>query len=396
MTRSVRPKRDLRLLLALTLAGLAGCSEGVETDYGRSRAASINGTGVLLRAFRDRGHETRAAVRLTETLSEWADVIVRVAQVPGPPGKEEAAWYDNWLQERADRRVIFIARNYDARPDYWQATLDGLPADAAPRLRERLTEALNLSRTWYDDLPPHVKHPADPDEWFAVEPSPKGKPAAPVVAKKLQGPWAAGVDAAKVAVVVREPLKVNDETVLLSADGAALAMSWEHGAGGRVLAVANASFLLNAALAVRPARWPLATRVVDWAGFDGDEDEGETGPFVRRRVAFVEGRNVLSDGAKNPSVFDLLWVEPFGKVAAQVFLFGLAACLAIAPRLGRPRPSEPSGAERPAANPEALGALLARAGNARDAREVLEFYRRWRARPASRGRPNGRTTGGGP
>ena len=81
-------------------------------------------------------------------------------------------------------------------------------------------------------------------------------------------------------------------------------------------------------------------------------------------------------------------------MAAQLLVLGLAACLARAPRLGRPRPEPPSGEDRPVAHPEALGALLARTGAGRDARP-LDAYRRWRQpvdwrRPARADRVRGR------
>jgi hypothetical protein len=380
---------------------LAGCSPGVETAYGRSRPPSINGTGVLAGLFRERGHEVRAAVRLTDELSDWADVIVRFAPTPGPPAEDEAKWYDGWLNARYGRRVVYVPHDYDAGPDYWSAALEKLPKDAPKRLRERVEEARTQSEGWENRLPPKPKDVATPEDWFAVKDGGKGRgvskkagkaaTAAPApspvkvqVCDKLEGPWARGVDAAKARVVRHEVLVVGSEDVLLTCDGEALAMSWTRYNGSRVVAVANGSFLLNAALAANPARRPLALRVVDWSGSDSDEAEGREGRTVPKRVAFVEGAFVLS-GLKMPSVFDLLKVEPFGVVAAQLLALGLAACLARAPRLGRPKPEAPSGADRPAAHPEALGALLARTGQAREARSILDAYRRWRSGPAGRG-----------
>src|SRR5262245_38549861 len=95
----------------------------------------------------------------------------------------------------------------------------------------------------------------------------------------------------------------------------------------------------------RDVRWRCTVRWV------GDE------PL---HVAFVEGRHLLSGPAVEPSVFSLLTIRPFGWVVAQLLVLGLVACLARAPRLGRPRPEPSSGEDRPAAHPEALGALLAR------------------------------------
>ena len=77
-----------------------------------------------------------------------------------------------------------------------------------------------------------------------------------------------------------------------------------------------------------------------------------------------------------PSLWDLLRRIPSLRwVAIQVGLAALLAALARAPRLGRPRPDPPSGADRPAEHAVALGALLARASAAREAHELLDRYR---------------------
>ncbi|MGE3820597.1 MAG: hypothetical protein AB7I30_14385 [Isosphaeraceae bacterium] len=378
---------------------ILGCSNGVETPYGRSRTTSINGTGALAEMFRARGHEVRAAVRLSDELNAWADVIVRISPYSGPVPNDEANWYDAWLNTQAGRRIVYVPRDYVADVEYWSRALDQLPSDATPRLRERVQNALDQARAQdgVEQFPPDAKEVADARSWFALEPptpdpltSPKpqagsfrasgrvatGPPSQ--VCADLSGPWAAGVSSMRAAIPFRRWLKTADEVVLLACGSKALAASWTRNNTSRVLILANGSFALNAALAANPGRRPLAERVVDWAGFAGDEEEGESGATIPKRVAFVEGLHVATEPARQPSVFDLLYVEPFGKVAAQLLALGLVAALARAPRLGRALPDEPSGADRPAAHPEALGALLARTGQAGVARSILETYRRWR------------------
>ena len=158
---------------------------------------------------------------------------------------------------------------------------------------------------------------------------------------------------------------------LLTGDDKPIAVEWERPNGGKVLVLGNASFLLNATVANR-ARRPLTERVVNWIG---KSSYFESFP---KNVAFVEGPFVMSTGSAEPSVFHLLQVSPFGWIGSQVFVLALIACLAKAPMLGRPKSAEPSGADRPVAHPEALGALLSRTGQAGQARTILEAYRRWR------------------
>jgi len=379
----------VRAALALAVAALAlpGCSGSVDTTYGRSRPPSVNGTAVLADLFRARGHEVRSAVRLTDELGGWADVLVRFAQTPGPPSREEAEWYSTWLDQGPGRSLVYVPRDYDAAPEYWDRAREQLPPDAPERTVERIAEARKEAGGWEVRLPPPAKSPALAEQWFAVE---GGK--TPVVCRTLGGPWAAGVDPAKAALTRHQTLKVDSERVLLSGDDKPLVIDWgDEDEGGRVLVAASGTFLLNFPLTEK-ARRPLAVRTVRWAeGVDGGEDVEDEEGLGPLRVAFVEGSSVLSDVARTPSVFALLKVSPFGMVAAQLFALGLAGCLARAPRLGRPRPDEPSGADRPVAHPEALGALLARTRQARAARTILDAYRRWRGSPPGRDAPRAGT-----
>src|SRR5439155_9759641 len=109
---------------------LSGCGRGPDTNYGSSRGASLNGTAAFAALVEGRGHEVRTALRLTDELAGWADVIVRFAAVPGPPGRDEAEWYDNWLAGRPGRDMVYVVRYYDARDDYWDLVLDQLGEQA--------------------------------------------------------------------------------------------------------------------------------------------------------------------------------------------------------------------------------------------------------------------------
>ncbi|MDR3635019.1 MAG: DUF4350 domain-containing protein [Isosphaeraceae bacterium] len=352
------------LLPTLFVLALAGCGSELETDYGYTRGKSLNGTGVLAELFRKQGHEIRAAVRLTDELEEWADVIVRFAPYPGPPALEEADWYARWLDHEAGRRLVYVVHDYDAEPDFWTEVLSRLPQGTPARERERVERRQQDARHWSDHLPTPPKEIADATNWFSITRTTKP----PSACKTLEGPWADGIDAKNTAITRHDTLKVDSETVLLKGDGEALVMEWTRYNGSRVLVAANGSFLVNAAL-LNKARRPLADGTIAWAT---DEGEGLS-------VAFVEGRFVTGEAAGMPSIWSMLrrlW--EFRWIAFQMLLLGLAVCLARAARLGRPRSEPSAGTDRPVAHPEALGALLARTRQAGDARAILEAYRRWR------------------
>ena len=191
------------ILLALAVLGVAGCGPGVETKYGRSRSVSVNGTGVFADLFRAEGDQVRPAVRLTDELREWADVIVRFAPAPGPPPREEAEWYNRWLNEFPERRLVYVTRDYEATEEYWARALDQLPANATARTRERIEEARKEAEDWPDHLPPATKKVAD--DWFTVK---AGR--SPTICSKLAGPWARGVNPKKAALTRHQALKAPE------------------------------------------------------------------------------------------------------------------------------------------------------------------------------------------
>ena len=366
-------------LLAIVATALSGCGGAIDATYGRAHNTSVNGTGAFADLLRSQGHEVRIAVALTDELMDWAEVVVRFAPTPGPIRRVEAQWYSEWMNETDDPRMLYVPQDYDAAPEYWSRVLAELPADSPPRIAERIKEARDASeRVWHASTLP-ASDLSRADEWFAVKTTSNGR----LACKTLSGPWAEGVDAEAAAIPRNEVFKVDSETVLLKGDDEPLVMTWTRADFGRVLVVANASFLLNAPL-VDPARRPLALRTLAW--LNGRPDQiGPSSSDRPRRVAFLEGSLRSGPAAAMPSVFALLEIRPYKWVAAQVLALGLAACLARAPRLGRARPEEPSGADRPVAHPEALGALLARTRRADEARALLEVYRRWRLGPSSRG-----------
>jgi hypothetical protein len=358
--------------LALAIVGLSGCGGVVDTTYGRARSRSVNGTSIFAGLLRANGHEVRPAIRLTEELHDWAEVIVRFASRPGAPNADETAWYYMWMRDKPGRTVVYIPRDYDAFQEYWTRVADDLPTDAPLRLRTRVEEerAAAKGESHVSIQPP--PHPTAPGDWFAVESASD----APRVCTTLSGPWAAGLDPVDVVLTRNQTIK-NDgkwrQWPLLFGDDKRLIVERSNGEGSRILVIANGCFLLNVPITKR-AREPLVQHVVEWIG----TDFANRSRIVSKHVAFIEGSSVLTERSADSSVFALLRHDPFGWVIGQFSLLALAASLAAAPRLGRARPEPASGADRPVAHPEALGALLARAGHAREAKLTLDAYRRWR------------------
>ena len=145
-------RRAMTAVLAVVGLGPLGCSEEIDATYGRMRGASVNGTGALAELFRQEGHTVRAAVRLTDDLAEWADVIVRFAPTPGPPGRDEADWYDEWLDRGRGSGLIYVPRDYDAQAEYWQGVLEAMPKTADASLRARVEKRLEAAKPWSSQI----------------------------------------------------------------------------------------------------------------------------------------------------------------------------------------------------------------------------------------------------
>jgi len=353
----------------LCAATLSGCAQGPETSYGSARGGSINGTGAFAALLRHRGHEVRSAWRLSESLSAWADVIVRFASTPGPPDRDEAEWFGAWLEAKEDRSLIYVVRDYDSEAEYWSLVLDQLDDSAEAEPCAEAESRRSKAASWVSRLPSQTSHPADALAWFAIASAIEP----PAVCKSLDGALAFGVDAERAGITVHAPLKRGEESSLLEGDGKTLAEEWEVQSGSRIMVIANASFLVNLAL-INPERRIMAGRVADWLG----------DPPLK--VALVEGFSPIGDLESPPTLFDLIArIEGFRWAAIQLGLFGLLACLARAPTLGRPRPEPASDADRPAAHAEALGALLQRTRNPTAALEQVVRYRAWRSPRTARG-----------
>ncbi|RUL86170.1 DUF4350 domain-containing protein [Tautonia sociabilis] len=370
MIASGHGSRILALVAMAAALSLSGCGEErIETEYGRMRGRSVNGTGAFAELLRGRGHEVRAARRLNDELAGWADTIVRFAPEPGPIERDEADWYLDWQLSGLGRRLIFVCRDGGAEAEYWAAALSSLPADAPRVQRDRILRKLGEAGGWGSDPAPPDLEPAEAQLWFSIDSS-RGLTAS---ASTLDGPWAEGVDPAAANVPINRAIEQTSETEmpLLVGDGRILAMDWvwEMNEGtdpSAVLVLANGSFLLNAAI-VPKARRSLTLRVAEWAG------------STPRKVAFVEGPFVFGAQQPLPTPWEVIRQVPeLGMVAGHFLAFALAAALSRAVLLGRPRPAPSIALDRPSAHAEALGHLLARVGASQAARSILASYRRWR------------------
>ena len=132
------------LAAVLCLTAAAGCGPRIEHEYGKRQGihpGSVNGTAVLAEMFENAGHTVSSWWSLSPRLNKRADCIVWFPDDFERPTPEVTRWLDDWLKEKPNRTLIYVGRDFDAEPDYWQKILPLVPADQRSEVRQRLLDA---------------------------------------------------------------------------------------------------------------------------------------------------------------------------------------------------------------------------------------------------------------
>ncbi len=337
----------------LLLVALSGCGqEYIENEYGRQHlpatAGSVNGTDVLAAMFEAAGHDVHTRRTLVTDEMTAADVVVWFPDDTFAPREEVCDWFDEWLVEEPGRTLIFVGRDFNAEPQYWdfhynrKPPADGGDSDTPDKSEakdaEKDKEANEDKPAEESDEPKAVPDDKDDDDsdeekslecrWFYYEPGKK------VTVRELSGPWAAGIDAKKARIEV--------ETRLVTADGYEVLLGTEVGPfvsrhtppyseNSQIILVENGSFLLNLPLINHEHR-KLAGKLVAAIG------EG-------RSVVFLEsgpGGPPIDPPPTDSSLWTLFQGWPLGVILLQLGVAGLIFCFARWPIFGRPK--QPPGA----------------------------------------------------
>ncbi len=370
-------KRCLGLFLLLAM--LTGCRGAVDLEdaYGQRRGAggsSVNGTSVLAGMFRQAGFQVSSVNRLSSASLHRCDVVVWAPDDFRPPDADVRQFFEEWFASDRPKTLVYIGRDYDAAPDYWEAVLASAPASERVALMRR--RALAIA----DHEARRLDMPADATiEWFTMQ---RDRP--PRKAEQLGGPWSAGVEESRTDIRTRGLLQIpTDEELeqlwssagpaadsrpafasLLNAGPTVLVSrvtkpTW---GGSQLIVVTNGSFLLNL---------PLVNH----------EHRKLAGHLIRAcqpgsRVVFLES------GPTGPRVFDGM-TPPESSLRAsreQVallahwYVLGLVYCLCVFPIFGRPKTLRDTAPAEFIQHVEALGDLLRRTRDHRYARRQIEHY----------------------
>lgn len=348
---------------AFLLFFFAGCGQDIETTYGQREGAaassSVNGTGVLAEMFEQAGHRVFSWRTLSPRLRNRADCIVWFPNDFEPPGEKVRQWLVEWLDEVPGRTLIYVGRDFDATPWYWQKVEPGTPDDQLAELRQRKLTALSAFRLQRQEIP------ETNDGWFREDPQLKPRQVRSLTGKPE---WLEGVDPAKVEIELNGRMKPSpDAEVVLASDDDMLA-SVEWFGESRLIVVANGSFLLNLPLVNHEHR-KLAGHLIDKIG------------EPRKTVVFLEswsgGPQIIEEDptASMPTGLEMFHLWPTSWILLHLAVVGILLCFARYPIFGLPRDPEPDTVSDFGKHIQALGDLLSRSGDTSYAMSRILHYR---------------------
>lgn len=354
--------------LVALLAGvylLGNVESNVETRYGRRREGkSVNGSGVLAGLFERAGHQVISRATLSPAM-ERAQTIVWIPDDFAPPTRLQSEFLEKWLSSGADRTVIYVGRDFDAGPEYWEKIEPRVDPALLPETRRRWAQA--QAAYDYERVGAADKVEA---QWFTTQRSvAQGKTG------DLAGPWTEGLELENTAIVVGHNLLPESSgdryrvEQLLSVDEKPFItrLQASHWPDSQVILISNGSFLLNLPL-VNSEHRKLAGRLVSQCqqGLCVFLETGPGGPGIDNRESRTPGL----------TGFEVLTVWPISPIVIHLVALGLLACFLMFPIFGNPRTLAEEDASDFGEHVQALGDLLYRVNDKTHARRQINAYRK--------------------
>lgn len=324
------------LLLLLALAG-CGKARDISTVYGQRDSTeggtSVNGTGVLAEMFEKKGHRVYDWRRLSPRVNSF-QTIVWAPDDFDTPTVAQREYLENWLAAMPGRTLVYIGRDYDAAPEYWQRVQPG----AAPEQAAEIARRLAAARAECDSARARMPKEAY-GRWFTAHGhEPKRK------VTTLDGPWAHGVNAAQTDITLQGRFdaptpsqkdaqdwrELPEREVLLSseADPLVTRVTDDNWYKSQIIVVTNGSFLLNLPLVNHEHR-KLAAQLVEECGPPGKVlflESGAAGPQILKK-----------EGNKLPTGFEWLTAWPLNAIVLHLLALGIVFIAANFAVFGRPR-----------------------------------------------------------
>ncbi len=359
---SVPPMSKTRWrFLTLGAIGLAmlGCRNHLDDVYGRRAGVlggeSVNGTAVLGELFQQAGHRVFTWRRLSPRAAT-ADVIFWCPDRFELPGQQAEQWLEDWLAQ-GNRTLIYVGRDFDAAPDYWNKILPAAPQSQRAEVTSRRNRAQAKFTRDRNSLPG-----AAACRWFSVKKQPQARKV-----RSLAGPWSQGVDAQKVEIQLASRLELPQQAqVLLSSADDPIVGRLVYDRSSQVLVIANGSFLLNLPLVNHEHRI-LASRLLQAVGSSKKIVFLESGPGVIE-VLDKDPQPQVPTGTEMFAQWPLNWI------LFHLSLFGILLIAARWPILGLAKAVRQSSLSDFGKHITALGSLLQQTQDRTDAIEQIEHY----------------------
>lgn len=348
---------------AIVLACLAGCGpEELQTAYGRrltpGASKSINGTAVFAEMFTQRGH----SVVSRQALGEWLDRTDCIVWFPddfaGPP-EPVCARLTDWLTYGDERLLIYVGRDFDAAPLYFEKILPAVESEQRQRY-----EAIRDSLAQFHAMRRQTVENGD-CAWFELKDSAPSRKLGPLSGRRE---WIEGIDQSRLDIRLGRRIVPNDGGAILLASGDDIVLSAAQLGQGRLVLAVNGSFLLNAPL-VNAEHRKLAARLIDLAGPKNRKvvflESGPGGPPLSDDPAPREARGGLGILVRPP----YLWVFLSGLMLAVLF------CMHQAMPFGPRKKLEETPTTDFGRHLAAVAALLKKTGDRSYATRQLLLYR---------------------
>lgn len=342
--RSRSAYRHTALVAIIPVLLFAGCSESINTEYGRrgeESLDSVNGTTVFSEMFERAGHDVRTARRLSSRVKNSADVIVWIPVEFTPPTPEIRESLEDWLLEEPGRTLIYVGRDFDASVAYWRKMRNAASPAEASEISRRLATASSAFQSERQLIP--VSEDVD---WFTVEGTGK-----PILLQSLSGEeqWMAGIDPSKTEIELYGRIVPPPDAEILLASDEDVVVSRQQWGDSQLIVVANGSFLLNLPLVNHEHR-KLAGHLIDEIGEE-------------KNVVFLEsslfGTTLVGDEAEINTGTEFFGIWPLEPVLLHLAALGMLFLFSRLPIFGIPDPGPPGEQSDFGQHVIALGELLA-------------------------------------
>ena len=340
--------------------------QGPLTTYGRSSGVeyvtSLNGTKAYKTMLSNKGYDVDRYRRFSPRLNKYSTVIW-FPDKHYAPREEAVEFVESWLADGRNRTVVYVGRDFDAEPIYWnqmagQATTSAEKITCHRRSARAAARVENEKNTFYWDTP---KTECD---WFTIVENPRRK------VTELSGQYADKLESAKADMYMGYMLEPANKTgydveVLLKANGKPFiySLSRPSWAESQILVINNGSFLLNLPLANHEHR-ELANILAD--------------KFVADPVVFVEHQNnveISSSEFDNPNRWSWVAKKPLRYIVPHLLFWTVLFCFVYFPIFGRPKRTAKKSTTNFRDHIRAMGKLLERTDSRGTAERWIEECR---------------------